>query len=259
MNRMDSLKDKTKKHLVIYTMAGDPEMKATETAIYSLADAGVSLIEIGIPFSDPVADGPTIQRAGEIAIGGGTTIANTMELVKKVRKTVETPMVFMLYYNLILSYGTEKFIDDAIKCGIDGAIIPDLPFDEEEGFYEYAKKSGFYIIYLVSPTNTPSRMKKIVEKSSGFVYYILQKGVTGARKKSSGELKELRVIKKIAKKPVFAGFGISTPEQASVVANYADGVIIGSSFVSLVEKCGSDMAKLKVETGKFVKSFLKRL
>jgi tryptophan synthase alpha chain len=182
-----------------------------------------------------------------------------MELVKKVRKTVETPMVFMLYYNLILSYGTEKFIDDAIKCGIDGAIIPDLPFDEEEGFYEYAKKFGFYIIYLVSPTNTPSRMKKIVEKSSGFVYYILQKGVTGARKKSSGELKELRVIKKIAKKPVFAGFGISTPEQASVVANYADGVIIGSSFVSLVEKCGSDMAKLKVETGKFVKSFLKRL
>lgn len=259
MNRMDALKDKSKKHLVIYAMAGDPDMKATETALYSLAKAGVSLIELGIPFSDPVADGPTIQRAGEISIANGTTIKSTMELVKKARKSVETPLVFMLYYNLILSYGPEKFIDDAVKCGVDGAIIPDLPFDEEAAFYEYAKKAGFYIICLVSPTNTRSRMKKIVEKSTGFVYYILQKGVTGARDKTSGELKELRVIKKMADKPVFAGFGISTPEQAAVVASYADGVIIGSAFVSLVEKWGKDAGKLEVEIGRFVKNFLKRL
>ncbi|MGD0566547.1 MAG: tryptophan synthase subunit alpha [Candidatus Goldiibacteriota bacterium] len=259
MNRIDALKDKSKKHLVIYTMAGDPDISTTEDIVRSLAASGVSLIEIGVPFSDPVADGPTIQRAGERAIANGTTMGKTMDMVNRIRKSVETPLVFMLYYNLILSYGIKKFVDDALKAGVDGAIIPDLPFDEEAEFYNYCKKRGFYVICLVSPTNTPGRMKKIVEKSDGFVYYILQKGVTGARKSISGDLKALRAIKKEAGKPVFAGFGISTPGQAFEVAAHADGVIIGSAFVSLVEKFGRKSSRLKVEIGKFVKNFLKRL
>ncbi len=259
MNRIDMLAHSKGKSLVIYLMAGDPDLKATEALIYTLAKEGVSLIEIGIPFSDPVADGPSIQAAGERAIKTGTTIKNTLEMIKRVRKTVSIPMVFMTYYNLIYSYGIKKFVDDSLKAGVDGAIIPDLPFDEEADFYNYSLNKGFYLIYLVSPANTAERMKKIVEKSRGFVYYILLKGVTGARKKQVSDLGALKSLKKITKKPILAGFGISTPQQAEKVSLVADGVIIGSAFVNLVQKYGKHPARLKVEAGKFVRAFKKRL
>ncbi|MCE5301112.1 MAG: tryptophan synthase subunit alpha, partial [Spirochaetia bacterium] len=163
MNRLDMLKNSKRKHLVLYTMAGDPDLKATQDIIYTMAAEGVSLIELGVPFSDPVADGVTIQQAGERSMKNGTNLAQVMGLVKKIRRTVTIPIVFMTYYNLIYTYGIKRFVDDALAAGVDGAIIPDLPFDEEKEFGNYAAKKGFYLIYLVSPTNTPARMKKIVE------------------------------------------------------------------------------------------------
>jgi tryptophan synthase alpha chain len=259
MNRLDSLAQKKEKSLVIYLMAGDPDLKTTEEIIPVMAEEGVSVIEIGVPFSDPVADGSVIQAAGERALKNNVSLKDSLAMVKRVRKKVSIPLVFMTYYNIIYSYGRERFVDDCLKAGVDGAIIPDLPFDEEVSFYEYSKKRGFYLIYLVSPANTPSRTKKIVEKSHGFVYYILLKGVTGARKNLVYDLKALKIIRKISDKPVFGGFGISTPQQAEKVASFTDGVIIGSAFVSLMEKFGTKRARLKVETAKFVKKFLKRL
>ncbi len=259
MNRLDSLKDSRKKHLVIYLMAGDPDLKTTEELIYSLAGQGVSAIELGIPFSDPVADGPTIQRAGERAIANKITIKDGLGLVSKVRARVSVPIIFMLYYNLIYSYGIERFVNDCVKAGVDGAIVPDLPYDEEKQFYDYAENKGFYVICLVSPTNTVERMKKIVEKSRGFVYYILLKGVTGAQKKLSTDFEFLSKIMKIAEKPVFAGFGISTPAQAEEVAKHADGVIIGSAYVSLIEHFAGNKKQLHLKSKQFVNKLLKRL
>jgi tryptophan synthase alpha chain len=180
-------------------------------------------------------------------------------LVSRVREKVSTPIVFMLYYNLIYSYGTENFVNDCVKAGVDGAIVPDLPYDEEKEFYNYSVNKGFYIIYLVSPTNTADRMKKIVEKSRGFVYYILLKGVTGAQKKLSSDFEFLAKIRKSSKIPVFAGFGISTPDQAEEVAKHADGVIIGSAYVGIIEQYGSKKKQLLLESGKFVSKFLKML
>jgi tryptophan synthase alpha chain len=259
MNRIETLKQSKSKPLVLYLMAGDPDLKTTEELIYLMAGEGVSLIEIGVPFSDPVADGPTIQAAGERALKNGITIKDTLAMVRKARLKVSIPMVFMTYYNLIYSYGPEKFVDDCLKAGVDGAIVPDLPFDEEVSFYKYAKNKGFYLIYLVSPTNTPSRMKKIVEKSLGFVYYILLKGVTGARKKLDPSVLRIKAVKKISNKPVLAGFGISTPQQAGEVAKNADGVIIGSAFVALIARYGKSLVKLKVEAKRFIRQFKSRL
>jgi tryptophan synthase alpha chain len=255
-NRIDGL-DRSKKHLVIYLMAGDPDLKTTERLIYRLSKQGVSLIELGVPFSDPVADGLSIQNAGERALKNGTNMKDALALVKKVRKNIQTPIVFMTYYNLIYNYGPLKFVDDAVASGVDGAIIPDLPYDEERDFYDHAVKKGFYLIYLVSPANTGSRIKKIVEKTRGFVYYILLKGVTGARKKAETDFTNIKRIKRSGNKLVFAGFGISKPEQAAKVLRHADGAIIGSAFVDIVAKYGKNKPALFRETGWFVDKFLK--
>lgn len=259
VNRLDLLKDNSRKHLVIYLMAGDPNLKTTENLIYSLAAQGVSAIELGIPFSDPVADGPTIQRAGERALANNITIKDVLELVAKVRGRVNTPIVFMLYYNLIYSYGIRKFVNDCIIAGVDGVIVPDLPFDEEEEFYKYSKNKGFYVICLIAPTNTTVRMKKIVEKTQGFVYYILLKGVTGAQKKLSSDFEFLSQIRKSSKIPVFAGFGISTPNQAAKVVKHSDGVIVGSAYVTIIEKYGKKTKQLLLKSEHFVKNILKKV
>jgi tryptophan synthase alpha chain len=259
MNRIDMLKHNDEKSLVLYIMAGDPNLKTTEELLYLMSDEGVSLIEIGVPFSDPVADGTTIQAAGERALKNNITIASTLSMIKRVRNKVTIPMVIMTYYNLIYSYGPEKFVDDCLKNGIDGAIIPDLPFDEEMPFYNYAKNKGFYLIYLVSPANTVERAKKIVEKSLGFVYYILLKGVTGSRQKPAYDLKVMKIIRKITDKPILGGFGISTPDQAAEVSEFTDGVIIGSAFVELINKYSKNRVKLKAEAKRFIKQFKARL
>jgi tryptophan synthase alpha chain len=255
LNRIDGLKGR--KSVIIYLMAGDPDLRTTEKLIYLLAREGVSLIELGVPFSDPVADGSAIQRAGERAIKNNINITKVLNLVAKVRKKTETPIVLMLYYNIIYKYGGARFAIDAVKAGVDGVIVPDLPFDEERPFYEAAKKAGLCTIYLVAPTNSKERAKKIVEKSRGFVYYILLKGTTGVRKKAVLDFSGLKAIKKMGSKPVFAGFGVSTPKQAAGVLKQADGVIIGSAFVELVEKYAGRQKALEKNAVKFIKSFVK--
>jgi len=256
MNRMEMLNSKTKK-LVVYLMAGDPGLKETEDLIVTLAQSGVSLVELGIPFSDPVADGPVIQKAGERAIARGININKCLKVIENVRKKgIHVPIVAMTYYNLIHHYGSKRFVDRALKAGLDGAIIPDLPFDEEPEFHNYAKKHGFNLVYLVAPSNTMERAKKIVEKSRGFVYYILQKGVTGGSKTGSSGFRMLQHAKKLSKIPVFAGFGVSDPEQAKEILKIADGVIIGSAFVSLCEKYGKNRNMLLKNAKMFVKKFL---
>lgn len=255
-NRIDALK-KDRKHLVVYLMAGDPDIATTEKLIYQLAEKGVSLIEIGVPFSDPVADGPSIQRSGERALKNKVTISRVIAMAAKVRKKISVPLVFMTYYNLVYNYGGKKFIDDAIKAGVDGAIIPDLPYDEEQDFYRYAVKNEFHLIYLVSPANGTDRIKKIVEKTKGFVYYILLKGVTGARNKSEADFSNIKNVKKFTKKPVFAGFGISKPIQAREALKQADGVIIGSAFVDCVSRYAGSKKRLFRETGRFIDNFMR--
>jgi|DewCreStandDraft_4_1066084.scaffolds.fasta_scaffold03295_10 tryptophan synthase alpha chain len=249
------LKEKSKK-VIIYTMAGYPDLKTTKEIIISLSKAGVSLIELGVPFSDPIADGPVIQHAGEMALKNKTDIKKIFQLVKSIRKKINTPIVLMTYYNIIFNYGKEKFINDAVKSGVDGAIIPDLPYDEEKDFYNKARKSNFYIIYLISPTNTIQRAKKIVEKSMGFVYYILLKGVTGVRNKDESDLSKILMLKRYINKPVFAGFGISTPKQARLIFKYVDGVIIGSAFIKVVSKYIKKQSILIKKIQQFVKGFI---
>ncbi len=256
MNRLDTLKGK--KNLVIYLMAGDGGIETTEKICIEIEKAGADLIELGIPFSDPMADGVVIQKAGERSLKNGTNCSDVLKLVKRLRKTVKIPLVAMTYYNIIYAYGPRKFVDDAINAGLDGAIIPDLPFDEEKEFRDYAEKKGFYIVYLVAPSNTPDRAKKIMENSRGFVYYILQKGVTGARKGVLTGLEGLKALKKISDKPVFAGFGISEPSQAAEVLKEADGVIIGSAFVSLFEKY-TDSKTLVKKAREFTLKFKKEV
>ncbi len=236
LNRLDKLKNKKGKKLVVYLMAGDPDLSTTEKLVYTLDKAGVSVIELGVPFSDPVADGPTIQKAGERALAAGVNLNSVIKLVKKIRGKTDVPIVFMLYFNLIFSYGFKKFISEAKAAGVDGVIIPDLPFDSEEEFYGEAVKNNLHVIYLASPTNRGKSITKIAEKSGGFVYYILEKGVTGSEKKGLKGLETLRKIKRAADIPVFAGFGVSTPKQAKRVCSVADGVIVGSAFIRVIEK-----------------------
>lgn len=257
MNRLDGLKTGGK-HIVFYLMAGAPDMEATYSLVRMMEKNGVSAVELGIPFSDPVADGPAIQRAGLRALKKGVNIKKTLALVSRLRGSVKIPLIAMTYYNIILSYGVKKFVDDSMKAGLDGAIIPDLPFDEEKDFYDYAVKKGFYLIYLVSPSNRPGRVKKIVEKSKGFVYYILLKGVTGSGNRDKNPYLAVRNVKKQTSKPVFAGFGISEPSQAQAALKHADGAIIGSAFVSLCEKYGSSKKTLLKKAEGFVKQFTKR-
>jgi len=255
-NRIEKILKEKNKKVIIYTMAGYPDFKTTKKILMTLSESGVSLIELGIPFSDPIADGPVIQHAGEVALKKGVTIKKIFELVKSIRKKINTPIVVMTYYNIVFNYGKEKFIKDAVKAGIDGAIIPDLPFDEETDLYKEAKKTDFYIIYLVSPTNTITRAKKIVEKSMGFVYYILLKGVTGVRKKNESDLSKLITLKRHINKPFFAGFGISKPKQARLILKYADGVIIGSAFIDEVSKYIKRPGLLIKKVKKFIKGFV---
>jgi len=207
MNRIDAtfknLKKEKKKAFVPYITAGDPDMAATEKIVSALAKAGADIIELGIPFSDPLADGPTIQRAVERSLKSGCKVKRVFSLVKKIRKKTQVPLVFMTYYNILFNYGLSRFIKDAKCAGADGVIVPDLPMEESGELKSIADKAGFHLILLAAPTTPPGRFKKIASLSKGFVYYVSLTGVTGARAKLSGILKkDVRRMRKLTKKPV---------------------------------------------------------
>lgn len=230
------LKSNNEKALITYIMAGDPDIDTTESLISAVEKAGADIIELGVPFSDPIADGPTIQRASDRALKAKTTLKKVMSLVKKVRKKVAVPIIVMTYYNIILQYGLKRFADDAVRSGIDGAIIPDLPPEESSEFVGYAREAGLDTVFLLAPTSTEERIKKVTSVSSGFVYYVSMTGITGARLTNFNEIKDkVSEIQSYTDLPVAVGFGISRPEEARKISRWADGVIVGSALVRLIE------------------------
>jgi tryptophan synthase alpha chain len=239
MNRIDrkfrELKRQERRAFIAYIMAGDPTLKATERITLALERAGADIIELGIPFSDPLADGPTIQAAGERALKHGVNIKDVIGLVRGLRRKSEIPIVFMTYYNPVMRYGPNRFAADLKRGGVDGVIVPDLPFEEASDFIKGAKREGVRTIFLLAPTSTGERIKRITALSTGFVYYVSLTGVTGARKRLPPEVAaNLKRIKKVTKKPVCVGFGVSNAGQARALAFLADGIIVGSAIVNVI-------------------------
>jgi len=225
-----------KKALITYITAGDPSLAATEQLIYGLEKAGADAVELGIPFSDPLADGPVIQASHQRALKKNTALDGVFKLVARVRKRTEIPICFMLAYNLINKYGEEKFYQDCERFGVDGVVIPDLP-PEEGAKGPGAAGPGVDRIAFVAPTSTEARIKLAADKASGFIYLISVAGITGKHNSLAGNLAEvIAKIRRDTKLPIAVGFGISTPAQAAAMARIADGVIVGSAIVDLIAK-----------------------
>jgi len=236
-NKFKQLKSRKKKAFIAYVTAGDPNLKTTEELVLSFAKAGVDIVELGVPFSDPMADGPTIQAGSQRALKSGTNLPKIFQLVKRIRRKSEIPIAFMTYYNPVFHYGEAAFIRDAKKAGVDGLIFPDLPPQEAPDLRRLAQQANIAMVFLLAPTTTKERIKPIAQASSGFIYYVSLAGVTGERKALSKNIYEnVRAAKCLTHKPVCVGFGISTPAQAKSVAKAADGIIVGSAIVKQIEK-----------------------
>ena len=257
MNRIDKkfkeLKKRRKKAFIAFIMAGDPTLGITKKLIFELEQNGADIIELGVPFSDPLADGPTIQRASERALKKKINVDSVCSLVKSLRLKTDIPIAFLTYYNLIHHYGLESFVQKAKSSGVDGVIIPDLPPEESKNLCGIAKKKNFSIVHLVAPTSSKKRLKKIAAVSTGFIYYVSLTGTTGVRRELPKEIfSSLRKIKKITKKPVCVGFGISKREQIKAISRASDGVIVGSAIIKVIEKNQRDKNLVK-KVGKFIR------
>ncbi len=229
------------KALIAYVMAGDPNLEESGRIILEVEKAGADIIEIGVPFSDPVADGPTIQKAAERALRDNVSLADILGLVTRLRRQTKIPLILMSYANPIFVYGIEAFFKEARKAGINGVIIPDLPPEEAKDFLLHARRRLIDMIFLVAPTSTPERAEKILKTGSGFVYYVPLTGVTGSKLGDTDAI-GLRVaaLKSMTDLPVAAGFGISNPEDALALSREADGVIVGSALVRIIETASED-------------------
>lgn len=226
-----------RKALIPYIMAGDPSLSKTKQYIFDLERAGADIIELGVPFSDPLADGPTIQQAAERSLSRKTTLRKVLGLVKDVRQKTEIPLILMTYFNPVFRYGTGRFVRDAVRSGVDGVIIPDLIPDEAGDFLSDARGQGLDTVFLLAPTSTPDRIRKVAHRATGFIYFVSITGITGARLSLGRQTKDtLHAIKQETNKPVAVGFGISTQEEAAMVSRLADGVIIGSAIVRLIAR-----------------------
>jgi len=242
------LKQENKKAFIPYIMAGDPSLDDTKRFIHEIEDAGADIIELGVPFTDPLADGPSIQRAHERALSNGVTLRKVLIFVDEIRKEKKIPIVLMTYYNPVFKYGIESFIKDAVRVGVNGVIIPDLIPDEGKEFIGIARRHKLDTIFLLAPTSTDERIKKVTRASTGFIYYVSITGITGARLLIDDTMTErLSRIMTYTKKPVAVGFGVSNPEEASLIAGISDGVIVGSAIVRLISE------------GKEIKDFVRSL
>ncbi|MBF8437260.1 tryptophan synthase subunit alpha [Halanaerobiaceae bacterium Z-7014] len=246
---------KNKKPLITYISGGDPDLDFTEKMIYQLQDSGVDILEIGIPFSDPLADGPTIQAASQRAIRGGITLEKLIKKLAEIRDEIEIPVILMGYYNSILNFGEKRFAHDAKAAGISGIIIPDLPFDEDETISEQLKEAAIDQIRLVTPNTATSRIKAIADRSSGFLYSIAHLGITGDSSRENPALKSYltRVREQAGELPIGLGFGIDSPEKAKKAARHADGIIIGSALIEKIQAGQTEEARLN-NADSFVKS-----
>ena len=236
MSRIKNAFANNNKAFIAFLTAGDPSIDKTEEFIYKLIEGGADLIEIGIPFSDPIAEGAVIQSANIRSLSGGTRIKNVFELVARVRKNTQIPLVFLTYMNTVFKYGTEEFFRKCSETGIDGIIIPDLPFEEKGEIKESANKYDVDIISLIAPTSE-NRIKLIAQESEGFVYVVSSMGVTGMRSEIKTDLKSItESVRKYTDNPIAIGFGINSPEQAEKYSKIADGVIVGSAIVKIIEQ-----------------------
>ena len=238
------------KAFIPFVTCGDPSLDVTEKIVYAMEDAGADLIELGIPFSDPTAEGLVIQGANLRALSGGVTTDKVFEMVEKIRKNTSIPMVFMTYANVVFSYGTERFCKKAAEVGMDGMILPDVPFEEKEEFDVVCKQYGLDLISLIAPTSH-ERIRMIAKEAKGFVYCVSSLGVTGVRSEIKTDVaKMVEMVKEVNDIPAAIGFGISTPEQAKKMASVSDGAIVGSAIVKIVAKYGKECIP---EVEKYVK------
>ena len=245
------------KAFIPFLTCGDPSLEVTEQLVYAMEEAGADLIELGIPFSDPTAEGPVIQEANVRAFAGGVTTDKVFSMVEKIRKNTKIPMVFMTYANVVFSYGTERFIKKAAEVGMDGLILPDVPFEEKEEFDVVCKQYGLDLISLIAPTSH-ERIAMIAKEAEGFVYCVSSLGVTGMRTSITTDIGAMVKLVKAQKDiPCAVGFGISTPEQAKKMADISNGAIVGSAIVKLIEKYGTDAPEHVAEYVKSMKDAIR--
>ena len=243
-----------KKAFIAFLTAGDPDYETSLANFRAVLDAGADLVEVGIPFSDPIAEGPVIQEADIRSLSSGMTTDKVFDLVKELRKDYDTPIVFMTYANPVYHYGTEKFFQKASEAGADGIIIPDCPYEERHEFDETAEKYGMDFISMIAPTSE-ARIKTIASQAKGFIYVVSSLGVTGVRSEIKTDLGSIiGHIKAATDTPAAIGFGISSPEQASKMSQYADGVIVGSAMVKIVAEYGKDAPEKLAEFVKNIKA-----
>ena len=236
--KFTDLKIKNKSAFVTFLMAGDPDLHKSLILLKKLPDLGVDIIEIGMPFTDPMADGPSIQKAGQRSLKKGTTLKNVLDLVKEIRKKDnKTPIILMGYYNPIYSMGVNSFLTEAKNSGVDGLIVVDLPPEEDKELCLPAKKIGLDFIRLATPTTSKERVYKVLKNTSGFIYYVSVTGITGSKNLDILQVeKQVKKIKNETNLPICVGFGIKTPEDAKKISSISDGVVVGSSIVELIEK-----------------------
>ena len=245
------------KAFIAFVTCGDPDLETTAKVVRAAVENGADLIELGIPFSDPTAEGPVIQGANLRALRGGITTDKIFAFVKELRRDVKVPMVFMTYANVVFSYGAEKFISTCRDIGIDGLILPDLPFEEKEEFLLTCRQYDVNLISLIAPTSE-NRISMIAREAEGFIYIVSSLGVTGTRSEIKTDLASIvNVVRENTKVPCAIGFGISTPEQAKKMADISDGAIVGSAIVKLIEKYGTDAPEHVAEYVKSMKDAIR--
>ena len=253
---MSRIKDafKNGKAFIPFITCGDPDIETTKKIIREMVKAGADLIELGIPFSDPTAEGPVIQEANLRALTGGVTTDDVFDMVEDLRKDIDVPFVFMTYANVVYSYGTEKFLEKASKVGMDGLILPDVPYEEKDDFAPACRKVGMELISLIAPTSK-DRIKMIAKDAEGFLYCVSSLGVTGTRSEISTDLAGMvELVREVNREiPCAIGFGISNPEQAARMASISDGAIVGSAIVKLIAANGRESAPV---VGEFVKNMV---
>lgn len=238
--RFGLLRERGEKALIPFVTAGDPDLDTTEALVLAMAEAGADVIEIGVPFSDPMAEGPTIQRASERALASGTSLRRVLECVRALRPRVDLPLVLMGYTNNFFAMGADAFATAAAEAGVDGLIVVDLPPEEGEAFYGRIRRAGIDPILLAAPTTRAARLEKLAKETRGFLYFVSLTGVTGARRELSATLEaELGAVRAVSDVPVCVGFGVSTPEQARHVSELADGVVVGSALIDRIERAPS--------------------
>jgi len=257
--RFDWLKSKSEKALVAFITAGDPDLATTQELFSVIEEGGADIIELGVPFSDPLADGPVIQAASQRSLKSGTTLKKIIRLVRDIRQSSQLPIVLMTSFNPVFVYGQDAFVKDAVEAGVDGVIIPDLPPEEAGEFDTLAKARNLDMIHLLAPTSTPDRIEMVGSKSRGFIYYVSLTGVTGTRDAlAQGVEEKVNRIKQATSLPILVGFGISGPEQAKAASGFSDGVIVGSAIVRMIDET-QDPAERKEKLKVFVRGMKQSL